>query len=208
MRNFKYILSITFIFLLANASFAQSNSMILAGDKLITVNYSAGMPTGDLHKFIDKKIFGGLNVDYRSFLTEKISAGFSIGWNSFKQKYPRETYPNGNGSFSSVQTKFLYTVPVLITGNYYFSTRKKINPYSTLAAGIHLVNYNKWDGVFLNKKTAVTFGARAGGGILIPFKDTFGLNLSATYNYAAFSYNEIKNLQYLDISLGLYFISF
>ncbi len=205
-NNFLYI---SFVFILINIkAFSQSNSQVLAGDKIFTINYSAGLPNGSLHNFISDKMFSGFNADVRSFITDKFAAGLSIGWNNFKEQYPRETYPNGNGSFSSVLTKYLSTAPVMLTGFYHFTTNKKINPYAIAGAGIHLVNYNKWDGVYGDSKSSVRFGARLGAGILVPFTDTFGLNLSARYNYAAFSYNEIKNIQYPDVSLGLYFISF
>jgi len=204
--NFLYI---SFVFILIYTSaFSQSNSQVLAGDKIFSVNYSLGIPNGSLHNFISNKMINGFNADVRSFITDKFAAGLSIGWNNFKEQYPRETYPNGNGSYSSVRTKYLSTAPVMLTGFYHFTTNKKINPYATAGAGIHLVTYNKWDGAFGDSKSSVKFGARLGAGVLVPFTDTFGLNLTARYNYAAFSYNEVKDIQYLDVSLGLYFISF
>jgi hypothetical protein len=179
------------------------------GDKLYTINYAAGIPLGSLSNFISGKLFDGLNFETRTFRSETSSLGLSIGFNSFQQKLSRANYSTTNGAYSSVQTRFMYTVPVLITGTYHFPVANKhLKPYAGLGLGGHVINYDKWDGTYPDNKFSVRFGGRPFAGVLVPLGDTFGLNASVRYNYAIYKYNEVTNLGYPEIAIGIYFIDY
>ena len=180
-----------------------------SGDKLYTINFNAGLPVGSFGNFISGKLFNGLSFETRTFKSETFSLGLSIGFNSFHQKLPRDTYQIPNGAYSSVQTRYLYTVPVMIQGTHHFSVKSRwFKPYSGLGLGGHAINYDKWDGTYPDNKLSIRFGARAFAGTLIPLGETFGINVSARYNFALYQYNEINNLNYAEIAVGVYFIKF
>jgi hypothetical protein len=181
------------------------------GDKLYTVSYAAGIPFGSLGNFISGSLFDGITLEARTFRSETFSTGFSVGFNSFRQQLPREVYQLQNGAYSAIQTRFVSTIPVLLQGTYHFSvSSKRFKPYTGAGIGGHIINYGKWDGPYSDEgnKMAVRFGGRPFVGTLIVLGDTFGVNITARYNYVLYQNNELNNLSYAEVSVGIYFLQF
>lgn len=181
------------------------------GDKLYTISYAAGTPFGSLGNFISGSLFDGITVEARTFRSETFSTGFSVGFNSFRQQLPRGIYPIQNGAYSSIQTRFISTIPVLLQGTYHFPVNsKRFKPYTGVGIGGHVITYGKWDGPYddENNKMSVRFGGRPFVGTLITLGDTFGLNVAARYNYVLYQNNEINNLSYAELAVGIYFLQF
>lgn len=178
------------------------------GDSKLVLNldYGISLPMGDLHQYVDKPSFNGWNASLLYQINPKIAAGLGIGFYDYYQKLPRTIYQDKTTSISAVQTHIVQYVPIQPTLLYTPNGGKKgVQPYVGLGIGGALVNYEKYWGVFVDKNNKFGFSVSPMAGVLIPFTKTsrLKLNIGVRYNYATFSYQEIKNLSNMEANIGI-----
>jgi outer membrane protein W len=198
MRKLFLTVFILPMFFVTNTSFAQKYQRIL------TVGYTGGYAISDINNFIKNKNFDGITIDGRYFIKDNISIGIATGWSSFKEKREREVYEIENGEISAVQTRYMRSVPLLLTAHYYFAKEgAKVFPYLGGGLGAYTITYEKWYGTLADTKTTWSFGVRPEAGIFVPITEKVGINANIRYNYAIYKYNEVKNFNYLEGMLGV-----
>lgn len=183
------------------------------GGGLVSLNYSVGMTTGSSKKFSSPVSGRGFNFDLRFNVTDNISIGGIVGWNYFHERLDRQTFEvtledGQKVDVNAVQTRYLNMLPMMFQGQYRFiSGSSNITPYVGLAIGGYRVDYEKYWGDVIDEKEQWSFGLSPHAGILIPFaSELSGLNIEVKYNWADFSYNEVKSVGYIDANAGIYFM--
>lgn len=173
---------------------------------LVSFDYSLGFATGTLNDFISDKAFDGFHYQWRYFKERDFSLGFHTGYNNFRKILQRDVYETDRGTVSAVQSRYFNAVPILLSGHYYLRSSHHIMPYIGGGIGGYILRYEKFYGVFPDRKTSFNFGFNPELGLVIPFKNSgIGLMLSGKYNYVFYKKNEIHNLNYFEVSAGLYF---
>ena len=169
-------------------------------------DYSYGIATGGLHKYIPGKAFDGVHMHWRYFFKRNFSLGLSTGWNNFRTELPRSVYETDKGTVSAVQTRYFHSCPIIVTGYYYLRSLHYVMPYAGGAAGAYLTRYEKYYGVVPMRDRDINPGIRPEIGVVVPFKNSgLGLIVGGRYNMIFYSHEEVNNLQYFEAAVGLYF---
>lgn len=199
MKRIIEVLMVCFFLISSNAINAQEYK------KMAKLSYTAGYPIRDVRQYIEGKLFDGIQIEGKYFLNENISIGLSTGWNSFSDRYDRKVYYDQYGEISAVQTRFFRSIPLLFAAHYYLANEEsKVRPYVGLGLGGYQMRYEKWYGVFAEGKEKWSPGVRPEAGVLIPLGEQFGVDFNLKYNYAVYSFNEIKNFHFAEASIGVF----
>jgi len=190
----RYLISLVIILPLTANLNAQ------AWDWATSLNYSFGLPTGDLKEFIDNSSARGIVFEARSFQSDQFSIGFSVGWQVFKDRL-EGTFSEDGVDVTGTQVRYVNTLPLMVIGHYYLGSTDGVRPY--LGAGLGTVHsLNRTDlGLFSDSNNNWHFGFYPEAGLYIPLSFDMGLNLSAKYNYALGTSDSI-DYSYLGLSLG------
>lgn len=202
MKAFKIFLILPVAVILSFVAQAQQ------GEVRMTASLAAGMPTGDLKDLVDKTSFRGADVSVLYGLSEQISLGLNVGFQDFYQKFPRALYKLDDGSdISAVLTNSIQTIPFLATVKYDFATGGAIKPYLSAGAGGAAVISRQYVGEHPNSNDKISFAARPGAGVYIPFRKggEVGVNLGVNYTYIPFKQGDVSNLSYAGVTLGIGF---
>jgi len=177
-------------------------SLNVFGQSKFSASYSVGFPTGETSDFFDSTSWIGFNIDYHYFIKEELAIGFSTGWQVFNENIGFVTETMGTETISGIRYNYLNSVPVLVTGSYYFSADKSFSPYASL--GIGLV-YNKLDedtGIFRTENNGWTFSVRPEIGVDFEIGYNLAIRSALKYNYAG-SGNKLPSLSYATFNIGL-----
>lgn len=175
----------------------------------LNLQYSAAIPSGSFHQFISHASFRGFDASLLYGINDKLSLGFNTGFQDFYQKYPRQVYKTTDGSdISAVVSNSVQTVPLMAKATYKLVTGKKLQPYAGLAAGGNMALYRQYLGEFsTGDKNKFSFQAQPEIGVYIPFskESESGVTISGVYNFIAFHYNGLDNLNHFGIRVGVSF---
>ena len=190
----KYIFIITIIPCFAITTQAQE------WDWATTVNYSFGLPTGDLKDFTDNTSFRGISFEAKNFQSEQVSVGFSLGWQVFKDRL-EGTFSGVGRDITGTQVRYVNTLPIMITGHYQFGDPGNVRPYAGVGLGtIH--SLQRVDvGLFTVSNNNWHFGFYPEVGVYIPVAFDMGINVAAKYNYAVAT-SDSFDYSYLTLSVG------
>ena len=177
------------------------------------LSYNVSSPLGSFkNDFINKTSYRGGSGELSYAFNQKFSLGLHSSFQSYYQKYDRQVYKlQGNQAVSAVVTNTMDIVPVMLRGTFFpmgATTNAKVQPYVSAGAGISMVNYGQYLGEFGGTQAAAPFAAQAGTGIKIPFGNAYSqtaFKIGATYNYANYKRNELKNLNTVGFNAGVVF---
>ncbi|HEY6976643.1 MAG TPA: OmpW family outer membrane protein [Chitinophagaceae bacterium] len=172
------------------------------------IGYEPAFPTGD---FLSEPSWAGGRVEYRRMIKPNFSVGIAGSWNSFDEYVPRTTYqkPDGSGAVTTDLVKEIYTVPLTLSGHYYFKSGKKILPYAGLGLGTEYSDQTLYFNIFSTDDNNWGFVVRPEVGLIYPFSSSTALYLSGAYNYAT-NKNDAFNIDHLAhfaVSIGFVFSS-
>jgi outer membrane protein W len=171
------------------------------------IQQSTNLPIGSFGKFISKPSWRGAMLTYNYFITDNLSAGITGGYYDFYEKTGRRLYEINNTEVSAVKSHSVQLIPVMLKGGYnWIKEGSPVQPYVSLGAGINFVTYEEWFGTLVDQKNGLCFTAAPEIGTRITFNkhSMFGADLSLRYNYTAFKYNSVTNLQTVSLNLGLF----
>ena len=189
------------IFLMA-AGFSQAHAQ--KGFLSLDLNYSAGLPLGDFKNTIDEHSLRGWNAAVLYGVTDQAYVGLVTGFQDFYKKTDRMIYKTSDGSdLSAVLTHSIQTIPILLAGRYHFNNSSTIQPYAGLGLGANMVMYRQFLGEFGSSENKFKFAARPEAGVFIPFRNGYGAQVGAAYNYVPYKRNNIENLNSLSIYAGV-----
>ena len=83
-----------------------------------------------------------------------------------------------------VQDRYINSLPIMLSGHYYFGKRRDVRPYLGLNAGT-LVYMQRFDiGLYMLEKTSWRLNLAPEAGVLIPIDRDVSFLLNAKYNYS------------------------
>src|ERR1043165_7055111 len=108
---------------------AKKNADTSEGLTTFGLSYSVNLPTGKTNDYIQKASFRGATVDFRYHLQKTFTIGISSGWYTFYEKKEYDTYTSGDNSLSAsgVQYRYLNSVPVFFTADYYIKPDERVS---------------------------------------------------------------------------------
>ncbi len=195
----------------ALCSFLVTPGFSQQGLSMVSIRQSTQMPVGSLKKnFVNDISLRGFSFDYSYYITDNISLGLLGSYSDMYQKKDRQTYAYPGTDISAVKSHSLQMIPVLARAMYSkFKDGSAFQPYVSLGAGINLVTYEEWFGTLVDERNSIRFAVSPEIGTRIAFKSYAlnGIDISLRYNYTAFNYNDVKNLQTISLNLGFYFMT-
>ncbi len=177
-------------------------SMNVTGQDKWSLTYGIGFPTGETSDFVESTSWRGIHLDYHHFITSKVAVGFGIGWQVFNDDLGYVSQTSGTETLSGFQYNYLNSFPVLVTGSYFFSPSKSIDPYVSLGVGLVYNELTQDIGQVRRQATGWPFSLRPEIGVDFEFDYNFGLRASLRYNYVA-SGADFPSLSYIGLNLGL-----
>ncbi len=171
------------------------------------INYQVGVPTGSFRDVTNDVSPRGWDASIMYGITDNISLGLGTGYQDFYQRYPRQVIHTSGSDISAVITNSVQVTPILLKGKYKFSTTGKIEPFAAVGVGANFINYRKFYGEFSDSRSTIGFAAQPELGIHIPFSAArrAGFNLAAGYNIMPFKYDNVTNVNHLNIKGGVSF---
>ncbi len=174
---------------------------IYAQDK-INLQYSIATPLSDSKDYISPTSWRGLLFEYEHYLVSNISIGIQTGWHTFYEEKSRSTYPLNDGAITSKQFRYLNSVPIMITGKYYFSeTTSTLTPFCALGMGTNHLTKRTDNGLYTTKYKNWTFALKPEVGTLIYLTDYSSIILSIDYN-TTFKASDIPQQSWLNFNIG------
>ncbi len=215
MQKIKNIYILAFGLLSSGLVLAQEatpNKPYDQGQTKFTLSYSYGLPMGDFKNiFINKPSVLGANIDIMHFVKPSLAVGGGIGYQDFYEKKARQTFPQNDGSdISGVLSNSLQTIPILAKAQFYpflNNAQMRLMPYVQGGAGVNLISYQQYVGIFSNYSELVIKPAFQGGiGVRYPFGKEMqnGIVASANYNYMPFNKIKINQVSQLNFQIGLH----
>ncbi len=186
---------ITIIFLLITTT--------LAAQSKTNLHYSIGFPMSDTKDYIRKTSWRGVLFEYEKLIQPNIGVGIQTGWNTFYEAMNRDTYPIENGAITSKQYRYINTVPIHLTGKYYFTDEESpIRPFVGLGVGTNYLEQRTDNGLFSNKYDAWLFNIKPKAGFLMPLNYKSSATVSLEYNTTSKNGN-IPKQSWLELNIGI-----
>jgi hypothetical protein len=198
---YRYIITVFFAAIIGiNKSNAQSF------DQLMTFGWDVNIPMGS-DKWVDDVSWAGAKFEFRKMIDEKMSLGFDLSWNSYYTYVPYQTiHVNSTTDASTDAFKYLYTLPMAITADWYFDSHGIFIPYVGLGMGAMYAQPKLYFNIYEINQECWGFLLRPEVGTIIKFDPTgdVGLMLGARYSMSTNEENSFKfsSLKSLGFNLG------
>lgn len=175
-----------------------------AQDKIAYLNYNWGSPSGDTRDFIETNSWKGFNFGVATFVTNRVTVGGNIAWNSFYEKTNKRTYSSGNTDVTGTMWRYLYSMPIHITGQYYVtSPNNPLALYVGASMGPNYVQQEIQIGQFFLKDNQWKFSGKVEAGLYYQFpQSNWGIHSNFTYTFMGYNDWNIQTLAYSGVSLG------
>ena len=187
--------------------FIYTTSYSQQGSFKMDINYTAGIPVGNLRNLVSHVSGRGWGGAIMYGVSDRASIGLETSLQDFYQKYPRTVIHQPGSDISAVVTNSIQAMPVLIKGKYNLTTEGPVRPFAAIGAGADFISYSKYYGEFSDDNTALRFGGQAELGVEVPFGHSrlSGFHLAAGYNYLPYKYNDANGLSFAGIKAGITF---
>ena len=163
--------------------------------------YSISFPMGNMHDYITKTSFRGVEMEYNHHIKSDFTLGLESGWNTFYERVDQKTYTDGTASISGVQYRYTNTVPIIANGRY-IKTGGKAEPFVGVGLGVLYVDRATDFGLYRISNDAWQFCVRPELGVMLKSdRGVTGL-ISAKY-YSAFDSDNLSGQPYLSLNIGL-----
>ncbi len=176
-----------------------------AQDKF-NLQYSIATPIGDSRDYIKPTSWRGLLFEYEHSIQPKIDIGIQTGWHTFYEEKARSTYSLNDGSITSKQFRYLNSIPIMITGKYYFAeANSTLKPFCGIGIGTNHLTERTDNGLYTTKYKNWTFALKPEIGTLIYLTDYSNIILSIDYNNT-FKASDITQQSWLNFNIGFNWI--
>jgi len=88
-------------------------------DDLFYISYGPSIPLGKTSDYTEKMSWRGFGFGYSQFVNENIAVGFDISWSTYDELLKDETLEYNNLTITGTQYRYINTVPVHATIQYY-----------------------------------------------------------------------------------------
>lgn len=148
---------------------------------MTSLQYSVAFPSGDLHDFIGKTSWRGINFDYRRGFTDNWSAGLSLGYQLFYEAKENATYERGTMALTGNQYRYVNSAPMTANLQYNFSPGQTISPYAGLGVGTLFRETVMDIGLYRFSDESWHFALRPEVGLLFEPEPGVGVNINVKY---------------------------
>lgn len=157
---------------------------------------------GDTKDFISKASWRGALFEYERLIQPNIGVGLQFGWSTFYEEMPRDTYPLENGAITSKQYRYINSIPIQLTGKYYFTDdNSPFRPFVGVGTGTYYLEQRNDNGLFSSKEKGWVFAVTPKAGILIPLNYSTSISCSFDYNMT-FESSNVPQQNWLGINIG------
>ncbi|MGB5377477.1 outer membrane beta-barrel protein [Muriicola sp.] len=174
------------------------------GQHKTAITYSIGFPIAETSDYFGSTSWLGINLDYHYFVKEKLAIGFSTGGQVFNDNRGYITETIGTETVSGFRYNYLNSLPVLVTGSYFFSPSETFSPYVSLGMGLVYNQLNEDVGLYTKKSTGWPLSIRPEIGMDFEINYNVGVRAAFKYNYVA-SGNDLPSFSYFALNLGFVF---
>jgi outer membrane protein W len=177
-------------------------------DQCFIFAWDVNVPVGK-NRPIDKTSWAGAKIEYRKKVAHNITVGLDFSWNTFNEYKPSKTYHiSSSTDITTDLYKHIYTLPLALTGHYYFPVNSKIFiPYAGIGLGATYADINLYANIYQLRDETWGFLARPEAGLIIKFTEdaNTGIIIGARYSISTNKADEfnIKNLQSFGFHIGL-----
>ncbi|AEV98472.1 hypothetical protein A4D02_22025 [Niastella koreensis] len=171
------------------------------------MSYPIGFPMGNLHDYISKTSYQGINLEFLKTAKPGVSVGLETGWNVFYEKADKATYKDGTTSISGVTFRYTNAVPILAESKWYPMHETKVtNPYVGVGVGTLFVSRSTDFGLYRITTDSWQFCVRPEAGVLFSIEPGLKAMLGAKY-YPGFNTSKLDGQGFLSINVGFVFSS-
>ncbi|MDL2312219.1 porin family protein [Bacteroidales bacterium OttesenSCG-928-B11] len=183
---------------------AIASLQLNAQERLWKVNWDMNAPVGQTAEFIDNYSFRGFSIEGNWFVVDHLSLGINFSWGLFYENTGKisENIANNNAVVTGTQKRYNNFTPIMFNAKYHFGDWP-VRPYIGFGFGPAWNETVKNIGLYQVYNKNWLFAIAPEVGILIPFIDNFGLNLSAKYQQGF--WKDGQDLQTFTISVGFVF---
>ncbi len=177
---------------------------------LATFRVTGAIPLASFSdSYIDKTSFENYSVSIEWITRGAVSFGGELGYSFFSKRMPRGIYENGDQTVSAVQTRTLTQYPVQFFANYHFLPKNStIQPYVQASAGVSILDYTVYYGIFSEpkQKISLTYGVGVGSKFLFKRDGSFGADVRVKYAGTSFKYDYLESgVSSLNASVGIFY---
>jgi opacity protein-like surface antigen len=172
------------------------------------IGYGVNVPLGFFRNYTTNVAAKGFTAGFAYPVTDQLRIGLSVEYNDYYQKFPREVYPQSDGSaISAVVSNSIQQLPVMLTANYTLIKGGHILPFVGAGAGVNFISYDQYLGEFDDPTSKVKWVLQGSAGVWIPLSkySPTAIKVAANYNYAPFDFYGKNNLNSLGIQAGIRF---
>lgn len=200
MKALKYLFSFSFSLLLGAAAFSQQ------GTWRLNLNYGAAFPGGNMKILFNDASLRGWSGAVLYCATDQLSVGLQAGFQDFYHKKDRAVYNEDGSDISAVITHSVQTMPLMLKGQYRFTTEGRIQPFAGLGVGANLVQYRKFYGQFSENNTKIGLAAQPELGVSIPVgRGNTALQVAGGYNLMPYKFGDADGLNSTYLKAGITF---
>lgn len=200
MKALQYLFFLSFSLLLGAGAFAQQ------GTWRLNLNYGAAFPGSNMKTMFNDASLRGWSGAVLYGATDQLSVGLQAGFQDFYQKNDRAVFNEEGSDISAVITHSVQTIPILLKGQYRFTTEGRIQPFAGLGIGANLVQYRKFYGQFSENNTGFGFAAQPELGVSIPVgRGNTALQVAGGYNFMPYKYGDADGLNSTYLKAGITF---
>lgn len=200
MKSLKYLFFFSFSLLLGVAAFSQQ------GTWRANLNYGAAFPGSNMKTLFNDASLRGWSGAILYGATDQLSVGLQAGFQDFYQKNDRAVYSEDGSDISAVVTHSVQTMPIMLKGQYRFTTEGRVQPFAGLGIGGNLVQYRKFYGQFSENNSKLGFAAQPELGVSIPVgRGNTALQVASGYNFMPYKYGDADGLNSTYIKAGVIF---
>jgi hypothetical protein len=179
-----------------------------------TFSWNMIFPMGDFNKWVGEAGLASFDFGGRYLIKGGLAAGFNVGWGRAAAEYDDETYtiPDKGIAITATNYRFTWMVPFQAVVAYHLNPEKMVSPFIGLGIGGDYMEHHlmiqeydiyeeRWD-FSLNPEIGVLakFGNFSNWGALA------SVGYKWTTNQIEFLNNDTKNLQMLNVKVGIVMI--
>lgn len=185
---------------------------LLCGIKLYSqrsfiMSYPISFPMGNLHDYITKTSWRGINLEFMKTARPGVSVGLETGWNVFYERVGKQPYKDGTTTITGVTYRYTNAVPILAESKWYpIHENKKTNPYIGVGVGTLFVSRSTDFGLYRITTDSWQFCVRPEAGVLVSIEPGLKAMLGAKY-YPGFNTDKLDGQGFLSINVGFVFSS-
>jgi len=171
------------------------------------MSYPIGFPMGNLHDYISKTSYRGINLEFLKTAKPGVSVGLETGWNVFYEKADKQPYTDGTKTITGISYRYTNAVPILAESKWYpMHETKTTNPYVGIGVGTLFVSRSTDFGLYRITTDSWQFCVRPEAGVLFSIEPGLKAMLGAKY-YPGFNTSKLDGQGFLSINVGFVFSS-